>query len=307
MNRLQKKCFLASATLHGLLVLVILFGAAFLGPPKEKPMLNRLNVVPPDVVEAALSGGGGNPKLERTDDQVKGNSFNAADSAPEPTPTLFKPPDPVPVQARPVPQPQVRQVQRQEPTKPSVIKPPDSPKQPNVTEKPAEPKLDLVPTVKGPSAKEKARLEAEARQAREASEKQAAFRKELTSKLGNMSSGLKAGFENGTKVDVGGDGAKAYAGYALLVQAAYDSAWQVQPDLAAQEFMVPVEVVIARDGHIVSQRILTRSGNAGMDRSVQRALDKVKATFNRPFPPETKDDEKTFVINFNLKSRRLNG
>jgi len=68
---------------------------------------------------------------------------------------------------------------------------------------------------------------------------------------------------------------------------------------------VPVEVVIARDGHIVSQRILTRSGNAAMDRSVQRALDKVKASGLNPFPPGTRDDEKTFNIKFNLKSRKL--
>jgi TonB family protein len=87
----------------------------------------------------------------------------------------------------------------------------------------------------------------------------------------------------------------------------YDSAWQVQPDLSIQEFVVPVEVVIARDGHIVSQRILTRSGNAAMDRSVQRALDKVKASGLNPFPPGTRDDEKTFNIKFNLKSRKLTG
>jgi outer membrane biosynthesis protein TonB len=195
---------------------------------------------------------------------------------------------------------------RQEVPKPPVTKAADNPK-PNVTEKPAEPKLDLVPTVKGPSAKDKAKAEEAARQAREAAQKEKQFREGLANRLNTMSSELRAGFEGGTKVDVGGDGAKAYAGYALLVQAAYDSAWQVQPDLAVQEFVVPVEVVIARDGHIVSQRILTRSGNSAMDRSVQRALDKVKATFHRAFPPETRDDEKTFIINFNLKSRRLNG
>src|SRR2546425_3328589 len=101
MTRLEKKCFLASAALHGLLLLVILFGAAFLGPSKEKSLPNRINVVPSILVENALAGGGGNPKLPRTDDQVKGTSLNPADSTPAPIPPPPKQPETV--HAREVP------------------------------------------------------------------------------------------------------------------------------------------------------------------------------------------------------------
>jgi len=97
---------------------------------------------------------------------------------------------------------------------------------------PAKPTLDLTPTVRGPNPKDKAKAEA---QAREAAQKQAEYRRELAAKLGEVTSGLKAGFESGTKVDVGSDPGAAYASYALLVQTVYDSAWQVQPDLSIQE------------------------------------------------------------------------
>jgi len=310
MSRLQKKCFLASASLHGLLVLVIIFGAAFLGPSKEKPLPNRINVIPSRLVDAALSGGGGNPKLERTDDQVKGNSLNPAHTSPEPLP----PPPKQPVQAREVPQP-VRPVPvrpepvRPAPTKPPVARPPDTPK-PDAsvkTPEPAKPVLDLVPTVRGPSAKDKAKVEAEAREAREATRRQVEYREKLAAKLGDVTSGLKAGFESGTKVDVRGDGGAAYANYASFVQAAYDAAWRVLPDLASKEHAVTVEVVIASNGRIVSQRIVSRSENMRMDKSVQNALDKVKQQGLPAFPPGARDAERTFTIEFNLKARRLAG
>ena len=72
MNRLQKKCILASVVLHGLLLLVILFGAAF--QKKQAPILyQRINVIPSRLVDSALSGGGGNPNLARADEQMKGD------------------------------------------------------------------------------------------------------------------------------------------------------------------------------------------------------------------------------------------
>jgi TonB family protein len=305
MTRLQKKCFLASAALHGLLMLVIIFGAAFLGPSKEKPLPNRINVVPSRLVDEALSGGGGNPSIPRTDDQVKGNSLNPADSTPAPLPPPPKPP--TVVRARDVPQPPVRpDPVRPDPAKTPVAKPIEIPK-PNATVKtpaPTKDTIDLVPTKRDPNAKEKAKAEA---QAREAAQKQAEYRRELAEKLGQVATGLKAGFKDGTKVDVGGPGGEAYANYASFIQAAYDEAWRVLPDLASLDHAVTVEIVIARNGRIVSQRIVNRSGNAGMDRSVQSALDRVKQRGLPAFPEGARDAEREFTIQFNLKARRLVG
>ena len=50
-----------------------------------------------------------------------------------------------------------------------------------------------------------------------------------------------------------------------------------------------------------SDELIKPSGNAVMDKSIERTLDNV--TFVQPFPPESKDDERTFQIQFNLKSR----
>jgi TonB family protein len=309
MTRLEKKCFLASAALHGLLVVVLLFGAAFLGPPKEKPLLNRINVIPSIVVENALAGGGGNPNLARTDEQVKGNSVNPADASPAPIPTPAKPPVVHARETPPPPQPRPQPTLRPEPVKPEpaktpVARPPDNPK-PNPTEKtptPTQPTLDLVPSVRTDPAK----IKAEA-QAREAAKQRADYNRLLATKLGEVTSGLKAGFEGGTKVDVGGPGGQAYANYATIVQAAYDAAWRVLPDLASSDHVVTVEVVIGRSGRIISQHIVSRSSNMRMDKSVQSAIDRVKEQGLPPFPQGARDDERTFTIEFNLKARRLAG
>ena len=309
MTRLQKKCFLASAGLHGLLGLVILFGAAFLGQSKENPPINRINVVPSRLVDDALAGGGGNPKLAQTDDQVKGKSLNPAHSAPEPLPPPPKPPTEVvrPREPQVRPEPVRPEPVRPERAKPPVAKPPDNPPKPNATEKTpvaTEPTLDLKRTVRDPYKQERAKAEA---QAREAAQQRAEYRRELANKLDKVTDGLKAGFENGTKVDVGGPGGEAYASYAALVQAAYDGAWRVLPDLASADHVVTVEIVIASSGQIVGQRIVSRSNNSRMDKSVQNALDRVKQQGLPPFPRSSRDSERTFTIEFNLKARRLTG
>ena len=309
MTRLEKKCFLASAGLHGLLVLIILFGAAFLGPAREKPLINRMTVIPSKLVDAALNGGGGNPNLARTDEQVKGNSLNPADNSSAPLPPT-PPPRPLEVRARETPQPQARpqppnrqETVRPDPPKSTAVKPPDNPNTAVKTPAPTAPTLDLVPTVRGPSPKDKAKAEAEAR----AAQRQAEQRRELASQIAKAASGLKAGFKEGTQVDVGGPGGEAYANYASFIQAAYDQAWRVLPDLATLDHVVTVEVVIARNGRVVSQRIVSRSGNSAMDRSVQNALDRVKQQGLPAFPEGARDAEREFTIQFNLKARRLVG
>ncbi len=316
MTRLEKKCALASVVLHGLLLVLVAFGVAFKGKP-EPVTFQRINVIPTRLIDAALAGGGGNPNLPRTDDQEKGNTTTPVPPTPE-APPAPKPPEraapvtptpPVPPRVEPRPAPTPPRPAPVAPPKPAVAVRPAVPVRPVPMAKapPTPPKtiLDsLVPTVRGPDKAAQARAEA---QAREAVRQEAADRRALANRLGNVTAGLKAGFESGTKVEVGGTGGEAYANYAFLVQTIYDAAWLVLPDLAAQDFIVPVEVVIGRDGRIVSQRIITRSGNTSMDRSVQRALDKVKATGLQPFPEGARDSERSFRINFNLKARRQAG
>jgi TonB family protein len=64
-------------------------------------------------------------------------------------------------------------------------------------------------------------------------------------------------------------------------------------------------VTIASDGTVITARIVTPSGDAGVDNSIQRALDRV--TFIAPFPEGAKEKERIFIIKFNLKAKRMLG
>jgi TonB family protein len=58
---------------------------------------------------------------------------------------------------------------------------------------------------------------------------------------------------------------------------------------------------VARDGRIIRATIVDRSGNRVLDLSVQKALDSV--TKLPPFPEGSRDDQRTFTIDFNLKAK----
>jgi len=89
------------------------------------------------------------------------------------------------------------------------------------------------------------------------------------------------------------------------VKSIYEREWRTPNDATDDEANTRVSVTIARDGTVVSARILTPSGDASVDRSVQQTLDRV--TFIAPFPDGSTENEKTFIITFNLKSKRMLG
>ena len=68
---------------------------------------------------------------------------------------------------------------------------------------------------------------------------------------------------------------------------------------------IKVSVTIASDGTVISARIITPSGDASVDASVQRTLDRV--TYIAPFPEGATEKERTYIINFNLKAKRRLG
>jgi TonB family protein len=68
-----------------------------------------------------------------------------------------------------------------------------------------------------------------------------------------------------------------------------------------------VEIVVARNGDIVSSKIVSRSGDSSVDQSVQRALDTVERQKLPPFPTGAADTQRTFLIRFNLEAKQSNG
>ncbi|HSY17798.1 MAG TPA: energy transducer TonB, partial [Candidatus Acidoferrales bacterium] len=102
-----------------------------------------------------------------------------------------------------------------------------------------------------------------------------------------------------------GDSSVSFANYASVVKSKYEGAW-IEPDSADNDdAVVKVSVTIANDGHVTTSSIVNPSGDSKVDKSVQRTLDRVD--FVAPFPEGAKEKERTFIINFNLKAKRLNG
>ena len=102
-----------------------------------------------------------------------------------------------------------------------------------------------------------------------------------------------------------GDSSQSYANYGQIVKSIYENAW-IPPDSAENDEANPkVHVVIAADGSVISARIIEPSGDAAVDASVQRVLDRVR--FIQPFPDGAKEKERAYNINFNLKAKRMLG
>ncbi len=304
MNRTEKRCLIASAGGHLLLLVILLVGSAFLpDKPKRSDNLPALRVVPSVLVDSLLSGGGGNPNAPLNEGQQK----------------LVAPPPPVPQPPKqitpPVPQPQPKQ----EAKKPAA---PELPKKPLVKPAKEQPKeiaknnLKSVPAPAKPVAKPdlgkvvvrdpaaKARAEAEAKAQAAAQERATALaiaRKQLNNSIKN----LNEGFSKGTVVEINGPGGLAYANYSQFVKTIYEDAWDPADDLMDDDSTAQVSVTIGKNGDVINARLVKRSGVAVLDKSVQRALDKVK--FVAPFPEGAKEDQRTFNINFNLKAKRLSG
>lgn len=157
------------------------------------------------------------------------------------------------------------------------------------------------------TAADKARkqAEAEAAAAKEYAKAEAKRRDAIGKALDNMKSGLRAGFTDGTVVEVGGPGGEAYANYAQFVKEVYENDWVVPTDFLDENATTKVIVVIERSGNVIRSRcrIVNYSKVDNLDRSVQRTLDRVK--FVAPFPEGSHDKERTFTINFNLKGKQI--
>ena len=324
MSRVEKKCLLASGVTHGFLVLLLVFGSAFFTPKPKTLELPRLRVVPQNLVDDALAGGGGNPNIPITDDTQKGDTLT-----PQPAPAAAVP------AAQPQPQPQPVQPPQPEPVPPkSVVKKPEpkvepkkvepkkadaSPKKPEKAPEPVKPDPNAVsktpslkellkPIVRTGDDKAKAKAEAEAREAaREAARAESAYQAKLAKAIGGAASGLREGFASGTKVDVAGPGGVAYADYRVFVQAIYQETWErlLPQDILADDTTSLVSVTISRSGKVVNSRVLRRSSETAIDRIVQKTLNGV--SYVRPFPSGAKDEERTFTIEFNFRKRRITG
>jgi TonB family protein len=116
---------------------------------------------------------------------------------------------------------------------------------------------------------------------------------------------LRANLSSSTTIDMPGNSSASSANYAQVVKSVYEQAWTPPDDTASDDANIKVRVTIASDGTVISARVIAPSGDSSVDASVRNTLERVQ--FIAPFPSGTADKERTYIINFNLKSKRLLG
>jgi protein TonB len=128
---------------------------------------------------------------------------------------------------------------------------------------------------------------------------------QVTTALRNIRGSLSAT----TKVEMpegpGGGSGVSYANYAQEVRRVYTEAVRIPPDVNDDSATVEVRVTIARNGNVISSSIVKPSGSPQADRAIQGTLDRVN--FVAPFPTGAKEAQRTFIISFELKAKKLLG
>jgi TonB family protein len=309
MNRLQKKCIVASSAFHGLLVGILLFGAALMPSPDEKAF-KPLTVYSADAVSAALSSGG------------------SPDARVVPTPPAPTPPNPQP-EIPPTPKPQAQPIKQE-------VQPPEPPKPPRETpkkqvERAEPPKTEKVPKPKKLKPEPKEVVEASKqphkivldkttskmavrksddreKMAQEAAANAAAdARRKAVREVASAYRNISQNLSSSTVFMEPGNGQPGVlsVNYRDLIASKYYNAWVAPADLDDATPIVTASVTIDRNGNVKSARIITPSGNHSMDRSILRVLDTV--TFFEPFPASIKEQEMTVTVKFNVLAKRGTG
>ena len=285
MNRLQKKCMIASAGFHLLLALLLLVGPGFLAPTSTMPDAPLLTFIP----------------YKTTDDDRQGGGSRNGGSPP---PAPVTPPEP----AAPTPPTPVK---RDEP-KPEPVKPKPEPKETpeqkddsfsnEITTKPKpKPKLkvstDLV-------KRDTSDLNAKAKEAAEA-RAAAQARADAINRFSRSIDRIGGDLSGSTSIELKGPvgGGIPYANFLQGVKKIYTDAWLVPDGIKDDSATVAVTVTIARDGSVISSHIIRRSGDAAVDQSVQMTLDRVSKVC--PLPDDSKDNQRTVTINFNVRAKLL--
>lgn len=275
MNRIQKKCFIGSAGVHLLLLLILLFGPAFLSSRDKTQDTEILDFIPATTID----GNAFNPGAAPTAQKAPPAQQQTAQAAP-PAPVV--PPTP--------PKPEPERISEPEPPKavvrnPEALEPPKTPKKTKIE----------VSTKLVTRNSNETRRNAE----KEAAQAAAAQQQRLARLFGTAAKSLKSGLSGSTEVKfsdgIGGGSGPAYGNWLSAVQTVYYSNWDV-PGGASEDLETTASVTIARDGTILTSHITRRSGNSAMDKSVQETLDRVRSV--SPFPATSKDEQRELNIVF---------
>ena len=320
MERLQKKCLMGSLLTHGALVLAMLFGAAFIKPDAPEilppPVPLQMITLPAELTDGMTKMGGGSPQPVASAPAPAAPAQPQREPEPTPAPPTPAPEPPRPVvvepvkvaEPPPVPKPKelekVKPVTKPKPTPTKVVeKPKPAPEKPKI-------KVNLDPVVVAKDTWRERQKEDQRKADERAKRDLERQRQKIDTALKNLDR-LGSSLSTGTTVDVAslGVGSGGWGGtgptlvnYAQWVKEIYDRHWIVTDAVKSDDGIVKVEIVVQRNGD-ARGKILRGSGDATLDRTVQRALDSVR-NIGYAFPKDAKDSSRTFIINFNVKSRR---
>ena len=275
MNRLQKKCVLATAGVHLLLLVILVVGPAFFEPRPKADDSQVLDVIPANLVDAAVNSGVRNA-------QPPPPNPVATPPAPQPQPA---PPPPKPAESSPSFVERMEKIFKSEPAKP--VKP------------------DLTPMEK-PAKAEPHKVQVNTKLVTHNAQQNTSTPDNSAAKVRALRSAirsLKNNFSSSTTVDMPGDSDASYASYASVVVSVYKHAWVPPDGMDNDNAIVRFTVTIASDGTVISARIIEPSGDAKVDAAVQRELERV--TFIAPFPEGTTQKQRDYTLNFNATRRAL--
>ena len=105
----------------------------------------------------------------------------------------------------------------------------------------------------------------------------------------------------------GEGGGDAFVNYRDAVFSAYYHAWKTPEASAKNMAVADVKIVVSRNGDVLSSDFVTKSGDAAVDKSIQRALDQVEREKLPHFPSASSDDERTFFLRFDLQAKQSAG
>jgi len=287
MNRLQKKCFVGATAVHLLLALVLLVGPGFISSKTKQDDVPILDFIPVKTVDELISGGG-NPKAKPP--------AAVPVAQPQPPATVAAPP--------PQPEPQPEKVR--EPDPPKHVEPARQEEDSIETGKESKrPKVEISKTLvtrnhengADKRAKEEAQARAEAKALADA-------RRRLARQIGEVADTIGNELSGGTSVELKGPGGGGvpYANWRAAIKTIFQDAWLLPDGVVNDDAMTIASITIARDGMVMSHRIIRLSGDNVVDRSVQAALDRVPKT--PPLPDSATESQRTIEIKFSVKAKR---
>jgi TonB family protein len=295
-NRLQKKCFIASAGFHVLLALVLLVGPGFLSTPPKIEDAPLLDFIPVKTVDDLVSGGG-NPNAKPP---AALSVPPQAQPPPQPQP---QPPAPKPVpEPEPDPQP-APEPARSKQTVPDIKE--DEGTEPAKQPKPRKIEINktLITRKHDTTATDKRAKEEAQAQAKAADD----ARRRLAHQIGQVAENIGNEVSGGTSIELKGPGGGGlpYANWRSAIRTIYERAWLLPDGVADDDAAAFASVTIARDGTVISSSISRHSSDPVVDRSVQAALDRVRTA--SPLPDTTTESSRTITIKFSVRAKRALG